>query len=337
MKRYLSQFYLVLMIVAGASTCYSQGTVVTMQEPSPPNIWKEFSSSEGGFSVQLPGTPVGKAVEAQTSNGRTTVHSFTLELKDSFYHVSYLDFPAEADPALAQKRLDVARDGMVARNKGTKMLSERELKLGSFSGREFLVLQDQSAFGVFRAYIVRNRLYEIALLAPTAVVFDNRPISSREEDRSERFNTIANKFLESLEIPVATETMGEIELKLRELRKQDRYGNVRTVVCSTCDSPAPTTQAPSSEIGPVLNGRALKLATPAYPAIARSAHASGTVRVHILIDLDGNVAAAEIVDGHPLLRPAALQAARESKFTPTQFEGKTVMVSGIIVYNFQAQ
>jgi len=71
--------------------------------------------------------------------------------------------------------------------------------------------------------------------------------------------------------------------------------------------------------------------------MAHAAHASGTVRVHVLIDLDGNVAAAEIVDGHPPLRPAALKAARESEFTATQFEGKPVMVSGVIIYSFVAQ
>lgn len=336
MTRYLSGFCLVIVITVCAWPCYSQGTMVTMQEDPPAaKVWKEFSSSEGGFSVQLPGTPVSKA--APTANGKTTIHSFTLELKDSFYLLSYLDFPDGDDPALAAKRLDTARDGMFAKNKSTKMLSERELKLGSFTGREFLVLQDQSALGIFRAYIVRNRLYEIALLAPTDVVFGKKPVSTREEDRSERFNTNAYKFLESLEIPAATATMDEIELKLRELRRLDRYRGVQTVVCTSCDSKEPTTQAPSSEGGPVLNGKALKLVTPAYPAIARSAHAPGEVRVHVLIDLDGNVAAAEIVDGHPLLRAAALQAARASKFTPTQLEGKTVMVSGIIIDNFRAQ
>jgi hypothetical protein len=43
------------------------------------------------------------------------------------------------------------------------------------------------------------------------------------------------------------------------------------------------------------------------------------------------------VDGHPLLRAAAVKAARESKFTPTTLEGKPVMVNGIIIYNFVAQ
>ena len=47
--------------------------------------------------------------------------------------------------------------------------------------------------------------------------------------------------------------------------------------------------------------------------------------------------AAQVLSGHPLLRAAAIKAARDSKFTPTQLEGKPVTVIGVIVYNFVAQ
>ena len=87
----------------------------------------------------------------------------------------------------------------------------------------------------------------------------------------------------------------------------------------------------------VVNGKALKLEAPAYPAIARAARAEGKVSVKVIIDYEGNVIAAQAVDGHPLLRPAAVKAARESKFTTTTLEGKPVLVNGIIIYNFVAQ
>ncbi len=87
----------------------------------------------------------------------------------------------------------------------------------------------------------------------------------------------------------------------------------------------------------VLHGRAIHLATPTYPSIAHSAHAQGAVKVHVIIDCEGNVAAARAVDGNPLLRAAAEKAARESKFEPTTLDGKIVNVSGIIVFNFVAQ
>jgi protein TonB len=79
------------------------------------------------------------------------------------------------------------------------------------------------------------------------------------------------------------------------------------------------------------------LVTPVYPAIAHAAHAAGEVQVQVLIGTEGDVIAAQVVSGNPLLRPAAIKAARESKFTPTWLEGKPVMVNGIIIYNFVSQ
>ena len=87
----------------------------------------------------------------------------------------------------------------------------------------------------------------------------------------------------------------------------------------------------------VLNGKALELPKPAYPEIARKAHASGTVAVQVLIDEDGYVIAAHAVSGHPLLQAASVAAAREARFTPMRLEGQPVKVTGVIQYNFVAQ
>lgn len=102
--------------------------------------------------------------------------------------------------------------------------------------------------------------------------------------------------------------------------------------------PPPKPTPPKAPIsGGVLNGKAVRLVQPPYPAIARSAHASGQVRVQIVIDENGNVISAAPVSGHPLLQGAAVAAARASKFTPTKLSGQPVKVSGVIIYNFVAQ
>jgi TonB family protein len=100
-------------------------------------------------------------------------------------------------------------------------------------------------------------------------------------------------------------------------------------------SPKPTPRAPIS--GGVLNGKATRLVQPAYPAIARAAHASGQVRVQVLVDENGNVVSATPVSGHPLLQSSAVAAARQSKFSPTMLSGQPVKVTGVIIYNFVAQ
>jgi protein TonB len=102
--------------------------------------------------------------------------------------------------------------------------------------------------------------------------------------------------------------------------------------------PAATPTPPRAPIsGGVLNGKAINLPKPAYPPIARAAHASGTVVVQVLIDENGNVVSAHAVSGHPLLQGAAVGAARQAKFSPTKLSGQPVKVTGVIQYNFVAQ
>ena len=89
--------------------------------------------------------------------------------------------------------------------------------------------------------------------------------------------------------------------------------------------------------GGVLNGKATSLPQPAYPPVARRVQASGTVTVQVLVDEKGNVVTAQAVTGHPLLRPAAVAAARQAKFSPTMLSGKPVRVTGVINYQFTAE
>lgn len=107
------------------------------------------------------------------------------------------------------------------------------------------------------------------------------------------------------------------------------------------DEPPPPEPKPTPRAAPisggVLNGKAISLPKPTYPAIARAAHASGTVTVQVLIDENGNVVSAQAVNGHPLLINAAVSAARQAKFSPTKLSGQPVKVTGVIQYNFVAQ
>ncbi len=86
--------------------------------------------------------------------------------------------------------------------------------------------------------------------------------------------------------------------------------------------------------GGVLNEKAISLPEPVYPAAARAVRASGAVNVQVTIDENGDVINAAAVSGHPLLRAASVQAARQAKFIPTTLQGQTVKVFGTIVYIF---
>jgi protein TonB len=98
--------------------------------------------------------------------------------------------------------------------------------------------------------------------------------------------------------------------------------------------PPPPKAPPKTVSGGVLNGKATSLPKPAYPAAARAVQASGPVNVQVLIDESGHVVSASAVSGHPLLRAAAVSAARGARFSPTLLSGQPVKVSGVITYNF---
>jgi TonB family protein len=89
--------------------------------------------------------------------------------------------------------------------------------------------------------------------------------------------------------------------------------------------------------GGALNGKAISLPTPEYPAIARQAQASGAVTVQVTVDEEGNVVSAKATSGHPLLRAAAVAAAQKAKFSTTKVNGEAVKVSGVLTYFFTVQ
>ena len=91
---------------------------------------------------------------------------------------------------------------------------------------------------------------------------------------------------------------------------------------------------PKTISGGILNAKAISLPKPPYPPAARAVRASGSVSVQVLIDESGNVVSATAVSGHPLLRAAAVGAARGARFSPTMLSGQPVKVSGVITYNF---
>jgi TonB family protein len=100
-------------------------------------------------------------------------------------------------------------------------------------------------------------------------------------------------------------------------------------------APPVETKKPIVVTGGVVNGKALNLVKPQYSAAAKAVRASGVVNVQVTIDEKGNIIAASAVSGHQLLRQAAEQAARSSKFSPTYLTNQAVRVTGVIVYNFQ--
>jgi protein TonB len=99
-------------------------------------------------------------------------------------------------------------------------------------------------------------------------------------------------------------------------------------------APLPIPKDAVNVSGGVLQASAIKKVEPVYPPIARAMKAEGEVRIHVTVSEDGKVIGAEAIEAHPLLRDAALQAARQWELKPTELSGKSVKVVGVLTFNF---
>ncbi len=86
--------------------------------------------------------------------------------------------------------------------------------------------------------------------------------------------------------------------------------------------------------GAVQKARMLKQVQPQYPPLARQARIQGTVKLTAEIAKDGSIQKLEVISGHPLLIPAALQAVKQWRYKPTLLNGQAVEVITQIDVNF---
>ena len=73
---------------------------------------------------------------------------------------------------------------------------------------------------------------------------------------------------------------------------------------------------------------------PIYPAMARSARITGTVRMKAVIGTDGTIKNLTAISGHPMLVDAAMNAVRQWVYKPTVLDGVLMEVNTEIVVHF---
>lgn len=149
------------------------------------------------------------------------------------------------------------------------------------------------------------------------------------EDFEKLVDDLRNEGFDQIELDINEENQIPDAPKIRE------QSRIKPPLDSETDSKKK--DLPKTISGGVINGKAIDLPKPAYPATARAVRASGAVNVQVLVDENGDVVSANAVSGHPLLRSAAVSAAQNAKFSPTLLSGKAVKVSGVIVYNFKLE
>jgi TonB family protein len=84
----------------------------------------------------------------------------------------------------------------------------------------------------------------------------------------------------------------------------------------------------------VIQGLLIKKVNPLYPPLARQARIQGTVVLNVTISKTGDVKSVQLISGHPLLAPAAIEAVKQWKYQPYVLNGEAVEVETSVRVNF---
>ncbi len=98
---------------------------------------------------------------------------------------------------------------------------------------------------------------------------------------------------------------------------------------------APQPKAPIRVGGRVKPPRAISTPDPVYPGLARQARIQGDVLIDAVIDTHGNVVEMQVISGHPLLIPAAMEVLHKWKYEPTYLNEEPVSVQLIVTIRFR--
>jgi TonB family protein len=95
--------------------------------------------------------------------------------------------------------------------------------------------------------------------------------------------------------------------------------------------------APTPVGGDVATARLISSVPPAYPALARTQHIQGDVRVDALIGANGRVTSMKVISGPTLLHQAAMDALHQWKYQPATLDGKPVAMRLTVTIQFHLQ
>ncbi len=84
----------------------------------------------------------------------------------------------------------------------------------------------------------------------------------------------------------------------------------------------------------VSSGLLIRKVSPTYPPLARQARIQGTVILQAEISKDGTIKNLQLISGHPMLAPAAIEAVKQWRYKPYLLNGEPVEVETQVQVNF---
>ncbi len=131
--------------------------------------WQSFSPADGGFSVLMPGQPTQKKQTLNTPAGNIDTYFYTSTQDGGKinYTVSYVELPKGVEKMSPPVLLEAMANGLMGDSR-VKVLSEQTIQLGDYPGRAFKIEAPDKALIMHRAYLVKQRIYQIAVQVPQA-------------------------------------------------------------------------------------------------------------------------------------------------------------------------
>lgn len=119
-------------------------------------------------------------------------------------------------------------------------------------------------------------------------------------------------------------------------------GVIGGIISSTPSVAPPPPPPPPKKVTPsritvggnVAKARLVRQVRPTYPPLARQARIQGKVMLKAVIGRDGKIQELEVISGHPLLIPNALNAVKQWQYKPTLLNNTPVEVQTQIEVNF---
>jgi periplasmic protein TonB len=113
-------------------------------------------------------------------------------------------------------------------------------------------------------------------------------------------------------------------------------GVIGSLLSSTSHSSAPVVAVPKRLriSSGITEGMITRRIEPTYPPIAEKARVQGTVQLKAIISKEGAIENLQLVSGHPLLVPAAMDAVKQWRYRPYVLNGEPLEVETIVIVNF---
>ena len=127
--------------------------------------WKEFASKKSQFSVKFPAVPNESKTKMPDGGNR---YFFSVSESNRLFSVQVSDLAKTSSP-LNESALSIfytiSRKGGLDGLKGSKLVSESDIRLNKLLGREYSIANDETVV-MRRVFMTEDRLYQISVAIP---------------------------------------------------------------------------------------------------------------------------------------------------------------------------